>query len=688
MGYPSTRRVALSILILGASASLVAGQNTGQNTGQNAGQDAGSDSAPPGANGMTIVQAFEATRTRVEPMRRSGARSSILAQSSVIVPVVAIAPSVRAYLEALAMWEWPMRFPVLLDDGSDRAREDIGRFIRAFGPERVVRLDDPDADAWGQTPRGARIDAIDRAMARSIDDDADGWRSALDAMGEGGVVSPGVVVMDPDDAPWAGGLALACGRLQPLIMVERGDSTRGMVSAARADELEREIEAGVARLGRSWREIGDEIDAVTLAMDLGVRTRIGSGGDEIAATTDRIGRAGSPVLGEGSGAGLWARAGQLLGPEARGVYQAMSALFLELDDAWIWDGYGRGGDWDRFDGGAAAPALEDAGLGTTVIDTPRNTMRIFEISSSRAPLDASLLLMNTKGTQSAFDLPGAPSGSGRPGDLPVLTEPAALHLVHSFSLQSPRRVWTLGGRWLERGVYLYAGSVHEPYLAGFVPTPDVARRLAGRLAFSAAVHYDNAPMWKIAVLGDPLKTLGPVGRRAGAEPPGITGTDLAKRASARLEDGDFAGGVEDLAMLGRDADVGRLVAALVRERPEKIDARTARAAIPGALRAGRHGLVLDLFERLDDAGRADPTMLDMLWLAGRHLLERDDDRRALSVMRANLRPAMRVRDATELAQYLKRDSLDSGLALLESMRGELKGHKRKRLDRAIKRLKR
>ena len=56
-----------------------------------------------------------------------------------MVPTVVIVPGGDSYIEAIAQWTPQARFPVLIDDGSARAREDIARFVRAFKPPQVVR---------------------------------------------------------------------------------------------------------------------------------------------------------------------------------------------------------------------------------------------------------------------------------------------------------------------------------------------------------------------------------------------------------------------------------------------------------------------------------------------------------------------------------------------------------------------
>jgi hypothetical protein len=122
-----------------------------------------------------------------------------------------------------------------------------------------------------------------------------------------------------------------------------------------------------------------------------------------------------------------------------------------------------------------------------------------------------MLFMNTSGNADFFDLgvPGQTTAANRggPGDIPVLSRPLALHMIHSFSLQQAANRETLGGRWLDAGAYAYVGSVHEPYLPAFVPPRQVLERLINAVPFAVAARQWDGPFalpWRVQVLGDPL----------------------------------------------------------------------------------------------------------------------------------------------------------------------------------------
>ena len=120
-----------------------------------------------------------------------------------------------------------------------------------------------------------------------------------------------------------------------------------------------------------------------------------------------------------------------------------------------------------------------------------------------------VLLMNSSGNADFFEV--ETSSNAPSTDIPVLRKPMALSMIHSFSLQSPDAVYTVGGRWLDHGVYAYVGSVREPYLTAFVPPATVIQRLAALTPFLVAGRQwpgdPIAQVWRIATIGDPLMTM-------------------------------------------------------------------------------------------------------------------------------------------------------------------------------------
>ncbi len=689
--HPSKILACSILLSIGSSAGIAVAQSTpipDDAPPQTAPAKDANQQTTPQAAPQTFAQVF-AMIEQAEPNRRAGLRSSFLAQAMQVMPVVVIVENPSSYLDAISGWEGQIRYPVLYDDGTDLSRENVARFVRAFEPDEVVRVSKEGLRQLGSSTQ-ERQEAIGSALAAAISDGEPDWEASLNAIKDSGIISPGVVVIDPMDQHWAAGLAIAAGRIQPMIFMKGPQSESRELTPGQAEAINQAIVQGLIRLGRSYKEIGDETDAVTLAFRSGIKIKTGPGDRDRVATTDRIGRNDS------SAGGLrWAWCGQFFGSTSATVYQAMCSLFLPIESAFIWDGYPSTGEWDRYDGTKAESVLADAGFETELFDEPRNSLAGFRSRGDSGPVDASLIMMNTKGAAVYYDLPGSAEGIGKPGDLPLLSKPSALHIVHSFSLSLPYNDKTVGGRWLDRGVYLYAGSVDEPFLTGFVPTPLVASRLLGKMHFAGAVHYDDGQAWKVAVIGDPLKAVGPCGSRMESTPEAIAqwaeqvgGEALSQRAKDHLKAGRYSEAMEDFVLVNRDDAVVRLARALIDDKPESIDDHGAKIIIQAAMREGKHELVLDAFERLSMEARNDLQSLDALWFAGRYRVHRFDDRRALALLQSNLRDRQEIFDAEQIAMVLRKDSMSQAIAYLESIRPIVLERERYMLDSALKRVRR
>jgi len=654
-----------------------------------------------------------------------GARAQAVQRAQRVIPVVVLVSDPASFADAVAAWNGQARYPVLFDDGSDHAAEQIGRFVRRFAPDRVVRFtaadrepDDPAADTKpAADPEGViKLDrgVPDPAPDASADaataapeppawpDDADeraaritdAWLGALgvrqrahsraDAlaiMTAHGYQPAGVVAIDPRDPAWVAGLAIAAARLCPIIYVDfPGASVDSAVTNNQANAIANTIESGLDTMRLPWRELGDAVDAVTLVGDCPARIRVDIAGKRAnLAMTDRIGR----QTDEGAGA-RWAWAGQIFGSETDASYSAMCGLFLPIERAWIFDGYPIGLPWSAYDGTEAADALRRAGLTTTLFDTPNNENDDWRLAVARG-VDADLALINSKGASNYFQ---TNTGYLRSGDAPLFDTPAAVHMVHSFALELPGNTRTVGARFLDHGAYAFIGSVHEPYLSAFVPTPIVARRLAAGVAWGAAGRLDAAPVWKIAVIGDPLMTIGPRGERTADALPLAGAADLDEERARAVRDADFALAVRDLVLSGRDDDAGRLAEALWAKTPMDVGPEIAAPAIGAALRTDRPKLAVDLFERLDDARRREPSQVDTLWNASRTLLARGQGETAIGVMSSNLRDGQQANDAAEIASHIARiHGNDAALAYLTSARDQMPSDSaRDTLDKAAARL--
>lgn len=591
-----------------------------------------------------------------------------------VIPTVVIVEDAPSYAAAISAWDGSTRFPVLWDDGSVRARADIARFVRGFGPEAVVRFESGDA-AW-PGERAARTERIERALFEAVFDGAlpGSMRAYCERLRAAGAPLVGIVMADPDDAGWAGALALGAGHFQPIGFTRSADGLSDSLNTEEAAAIERAARDFAGAMGLSWEGPADEVDAVTIAFDCPAKVLVSESPSALLATTDVLGRSAP------GSATRWAWAGQIDCPnEARAVYVAMCSLFLSDKSAWVFDGYPEEPSWATFDGTLAAQKLVGGGWATAVFDVPRNGLTVWRAACARQ-VDAGLVLVNTMGNADFFRLNGADAS---PGDVPMLARPAGVHFVHSFSAARLGNADTVGGRWLEHGAYAYAGSVQEPTLAAFVATPLVAERLAAGYPFGVSVRHRSEP-WRVATIGDPLATFHASGaREAEAEVPLEGVRELGPMARDATGGERFAEAIGLFALCGEDDSAARLAGGLLRDRPEAFDAEVARAALLPLFRAGKPEEVVACFGRLSPRDRREVLFLDALWHAGR--LRMFADQSVLSVLRQNLRRGQAAADAIELAEaWTHTHGSHSAVGMLQSVLAETRNRREQRqLDKRI-----
>jgi len=616
------------------------------------------------------------------PPFRLGARADILRQQLPVVPVLVLVPDAASYVEAIARWTPRVRFPVLIDNGSIESHQDIARFTRGFEPTRIVRWTyAPKLNEWpdGVPERQAAVDrAVNRAWVAKPDADSKAliahWKSI-------GLTPPGLIVASLEDRAWTAALALAAGRAEPIVWIKAQQNINLPWPMAECDLFDAQIRAAAAATGLAWDKLGDDLDAVTLCSHIPSKVALvpggpdgGSGGrpavkeGDNAATTDRIGRLPLPA----DHSARWAWSSQLFGNESRAAYRAMCSLFIQQRSAWLFDGYqAKGQPWESWDCTKAAEVLKQANFRVTLDDTPKQGRDDWRARAA-APLDAGLIFINSMGNSDFFDLQ---PGRCRPGDVPLLLVPSMVHMVHSWSVQFPAIRETVGGRWMDAGAYVYYGSVHEPYLNAFVPTPNAAARLCAGAAWGAALRLENGPMWRLASFGDPLTTVGPPAKRIDA-PLGSTPLDntidLETQMRDSLKQKKFATAIANLELLGRDNDAGRLAAAVMHDQPAEFTPEVAVASIFPLVRSARHDLVAAAYAKLDDKAAADGLLRDALWVTAAHELATTTDRALLELLRKHLRGEQPARDAADLAPaYARVVGKPEAMAMLMQVRGKL-----------------
>lgn len=553
--------------------------------------DAQPAAEPSGEPRTSQPKAGESALDKVPPSLRLGLRAAFVQSRMPTSPVVVIVPDERSFVAAMGAWNLDAgtRFPVLIDDGSWPARQAIARFVRAFSPRKVVRWSATEGN-WPEDA-AARRTLIERTAARPWLADLNGEKSVAESLNDQWAAlkfrPPGVVVASATDPAWPAALTLAAARGQPILWLDAPGTPERYMMAADADALERRIEALLDPLPWKWNQLGDDLDAVTLCLNCATKVFVGEAGkgDQrgMLALTDLIGRRVGPES-DTARKDRWAWAGQIIGSAWQSAYAAQCAVFLRPESAWCFDGYDDTPPWNNWDATAAGAAFEAAGLKVIVDDG--NSRRLIDWRDRTATgIDAQIITINSSGNADFFELK---PGLARPADVPILARPALVHFVHSWSAAAPSDVRTVAGRWLERGAYAYVGSVHEPYLHAFCPTPKFAQRLIVGLPLGAAARIDDGEVWKINILGDPLIT---IGRASGIRPgpmvdrpinlPGAVDVqeDLPEALGAR----DFARALTDLTLLGRDRDAARLLEAALREQRDAVTPEAALAGLTPAL---------------------------------------------------------------------------------------------------------
>lgn len=570
-------------------------------------------------------------------------RIAAVRSETTIAPTLILVPDEPSFFTALAKWhdgKARTLFPILIDDGTLAAREDIARFSRAFKPTSTLRF-----SAKGETPTAGTLTTTLASSWGAADEPA--YYAAL-AKRSAAPGPLGAVVTDPADPARTAAVAIASAYGQALVLTQSPAPANGTITIPAADKLSSAIFARLNELKIPFNALGDQIDTVALCFNTPCNVTVGADGappnaipqlvakpGEALSLTDLVGRSLTGYRTE-----RWGYATQVPGSAARAAYRAMSAIFLHQSSAVAFNGYDRTGEFGNYAPTEALKALKQAGLETGFLDRPAQSSEDWRswASGSLSPevrwsktagpypkggtLTNDLFLINTMGNSDFFQLQ---PGLCFAGDAPFLQFPAAVNFTHSWSLQHSADPTTVGGRWLDRGAFCYVGSVHEPYLSAFVTQNQFGQRIAAGwpIAIAARVQASDKPAnpfsapWRIAVIGDSLWTLGPALKRSEA-PIALTGTtDLAAEFPDHVKAQRFAQALDTAAMLGRDDVAARLARAALNDSPQKFDHETAMRAVLIAYRAGDLETVMAAAQKLDPDAKdgLNPTVADAIWHA-------------------------------------------------------------------------
>ena len=442
---------------------------------------------------------------------RLGMRAVTLQQRVPVQDRVVLVPDEATFLAEIAKWSPAGRWPVLIEDPVYAPM-----FLRAFAPKQVVRCTErakPPAD-------GAAVrQAVDGAVTRAFGGDP-AQTSPLQAMQAGGFAPLGLAAYSTDDPALVAAVALAAGRgLVPVAIEGNFGAPNDQLDAAAFASLDKAVFDAFASTQLPFGEMGDALDALVLCRNVAHSTALDPATSKVPSVQ------GMPPIKPGDPFALtdalcrtpagdrYAVCGAIHGPAARCAYSAMSSLFLQRRVIWAIDSYESANEmFRRFGVDGLDTGLSNAGFAAMMRSGEQARLAAWRELAAKG-FDCDMLFVNSSGNADFFDLgtPGQtpPSSCAAPGDVPVLTRPLALSLVHSFSLQQPADRETVGGRWIDDGVYAYAGSVHEPYLFAFVPPAELLQELANGVPFGVAARIWQGPFassWRIALLGDPLMT--------------------------------------------------------------------------------------------------------------------------------------------------------------------------------------
>lgn len=530
-----------------------------------------------------------------------------------LVDRVVLVPDAATYVDELGKWSLNGRWPVLIED-------DIltPKFVRRFKSAQIIRRESVGAMAGDKAARQKSLEGI-VIRAFNGDPSAQDFKSLF---AKHNFAPPGVVIASVDDPAWTAAVALAAGHGQPLLWLDDALGGPGAeLDDDAANKLAQQIEQLVKSTGYEYAAMGDVIDAVTICRMMPAKARAklpeasdpnlpaGADLDSPIATSDFVCRNADGTR--------WGFAGWIWGDETRAAYMAMCSLFLPREKTWLFNTYPTTADWQTYGLDQAAQTLSASGF---TVKSFRGEEADFASWRRMLPggLSTDIVLLNSKGNNDFFDLY---EGQGRPDDVPVLNEPVAISMIHSWSMQVPNLRETVGGRWLSNGAYAAVGSCWEPYLGAFVQPELVVNRCVSFVPFLVAARWWNNEgalwkPWRVVTIGDPLMLCAPPEK---INPKRVLqsadyGVDLAQRVKDVMRDAQtddsgksFGEAIRMLDLLGKDDIAIQLWLAADQEGKGM---PASRAALGPLFRARNVEQFMKAWEQLP---ARDDEAKDMLW---------------------------------------------------------------------------
>ncbi|MCZ6834279.1 MAG: hypothetical protein O7G85_00760 [Planctomycetota bacterium] len=417
-----------------------------------------------------------------------------------IIDRVVLVPDIATYVDELTKWSLEGRWPVLFEDDALTPM-----FIRRFQPDQILLR-----ESVGELPGSIedRQASLERIVVGAWGGDPH-QDSIREAFANHGYFPPGVVITSVKDAAWTAAVALAAGRGLPLLwMDESFGQPDASIDIAKTKELKKLVDERIASLGYPYEELGDAIDTITMCRAIAGRVNVDLPPARRINVPEKY-RDGplamTDVIGRRADWNRYAFTGWIHGDEATCAYVAMCSLFLPRVQVDLINSYPSDGSWALYSMDQAEDRLQ-----TFEYEFATHHDAASSLQSWRRliydGLNTDVLIMNTKGNRDYFRLA---QGRASSLDVPLHHVPVAVHLTHSWSMQSPTRLDTVAGRWIENGAYAYVGSMHEPMLSAFVPPTSLIERFNGLIPFLVAARHWQADgvfarPWRINTYGDPL----------------------------------------------------------------------------------------------------------------------------------------------------------------------------------------
>lgn len=580
----------------------------------------------PTANDEPNVAYFQAAQ-------QLGRRVAIVSHNFPTAPVLLIAPDTQTYLHAISTWSTEARYPVLIDDNTPQAAENIARFANAFKPQQTLRL------APVTTPITEQ--SLQTAIARAWSSTNAPLDTPKDALAQLEFIAPGIVITSLEDPAWTGALALAAYRGQHLAFAALPEGrTRETLTPQQLSSLQAVTTNALNKTNSQWQSLNDPIDAITLAYN---GPQLAKSAKETLAVSDIIGRHKSNKR--------FAWTGILSGNHQSAAYRAMAAIFIQPRSAWLFDGY-ESSFAPQYKVTEAAAQLNNANFSTQTDNAAQS--RDTWNSRTHQGLEATLIHIQTHGQPHFFHIQKQRIYTDA---IPVLTKPAAIHFIHSFSAKRTDDQETIAARWLDEGAHFYLGSVDEPFLPAFIPPQVFVSRAISAFPLGAAVRWEQGRFadqpWKLNVLGDPLITIFNT-PKTNAQIPNqqqlqTTTTNLEDQMKAALTQRNLNAALTALVMLARYDDAHRLATAFFNDEQANQTPKAATLALTLASLNQDHSLALKAFTALPPQQQRVTRNRNRVWSTLNPQALRDITNEQLTALATNTSRFNKVQEAKTLS---------------------------------------